>query len=128
MKKFVSLNNVKSVQNVKVLRKLFDTVESSIRNLKTLKVEVNSYGSLLVPLLKAKLPKELSLQISQNFEDDVWPLEDMTKVLKNEIQAKECSLFVEISFNLSDNYCGGDQSFSVEGYTISALVNSSHIQ
>ena len=81
MKKFVSLNNVKSVHDLKGLRKLFDSVESSIRNLKTLKVEVNSYGSLLVPLLNAKLPKELSSQIARNFEDGVWPLEDMMKVL-----------------------------------------------
>ena len=85
MKKFVSLSNVKSVHDIKCLKKLFDTVESSIRNLKTLKVDVNSYGSLLVPLLKAKLPKELSLLIAQNFEDDVYPLEEMMKVLKNEI-------------------------------------------
>ena len=68
MKKFVSLNNVKSVHDVKGLRKLFDTVESSIRNLKTLKIEVNSYGSLLVPLLNAKLPKELSLQVARNLK------------------------------------------------------------
>ena len=80
MKKFVSLNNVKSVHDVKGLRKLFDTTDSSIRNLTTLKVEVNSYGSLLVTLLNAKLLKELSLQIAGNFEDDVWPLEDMMKV------------------------------------------------
>ena len=63
MKKFVSLNNVKSVHDVKSLKKLVNTVDSVIRNLKTLKVEVNSYGSLLVPLLHAKLPKELSLRI-----------------------------------------------------------------
>ena len=100
MKKFVSLNNVKIVHDVKGLRKLFDTVESSIRNLKTLKVELNLYGSLLVTLLNAKLPKELSLQIARNFEDDVWPLEDMMKVLKNEIQAKERSLPVGTSFDL----------------------------
>ena len=105
MKKFVSFYNVKSVHDVKSLRKLFDTVDSSIRNLKTLKVEVNSYGSLLVPLLNAKLPKELCLNIARNFEDDVWPLEDMIKVLKNEIQTKERLLSVETSFNLSDNNC-----------------------
>ena len=128
MKKFVSLNNVKSVHDVKGLRKLFDTVESSIRNLKTLKVEVNSYGSLLVPLLNVKLSKELSLQIARNFEDDVWPLEEMTKVSKNEIQAKERSLSAGTSFDLSDNNCSGDQSFSEDDYTLSAFVNSSHKQ
>ena len=93
-----------------------------------MKVEVNSYGSLLVPLLNAKLPKELNLIIARNFEDDVRPLEDMMKVLKNEIQAKERSLSVGTSFDLSDNYCGGDQSFSEDDYTLSALLNSSHKQ
>ena len=57
MKKFVSLNNVKSGHDVKGLSKLFDMVESSIRNLKTLKVEVNSYDSLLKATFKCKASK-----------------------------------------------------------------------
>ena len=128
MKKFVSLNNVKSVRDVKYLRKIFDTFESSIRNLKTLKVEVNSYNSLLVPLLNTKFPKELSLHIARSFEDDVWSLKDMMKVLKNEIQAKERSLSVATFFDLSDNNCSGDQSFSKEDYNLSALVKTSYKQ
>ena len=87
MKKFVSLNNVKIVHDVKGLRKLFDTVESNIRNLKTLKVEVNSYGSLLVPLLNAKLLKELSLQIARNFKclrvTEPAPRKEISKQNKN---------------------------------------------
>ena len=118
MKKFVSLNNVKIVHDVKGLRKLFDTVESSIRKLKTLKLEVNSYGFLLIPFLNAKLPKEFSLQIGRNLEDDVWPLEDRMKVLKNEIQAMERSLSAGTSFDLSDNNCSGHQSFSEDHYTL----------
>ena len=70
----------------------------------------------------------LSSQIARNFEDDVWPLEDMMKVLKNEVQAKERSLSVETSFDLSGNNCSGDQSFPEDDYTLSALVNSSHKQ
>ena len=41
-----------------------------------------------------------------------------------EIQAKERSLSVGTSFNLSDNHCGGDQSFSEDDYTLSGLINS----
>ena len=37
------------------LRKFFDQIESSIRNLKLIKVKVTSYGSLFVPLLNEKL-------------------------------------------------------------------------
>ena len=43
----------------KTLRKLLDQVESSVRDLKALKIETNSYGQLLVPLLNEKLPNDL---------------------------------------------------------------------
>ena len=46
------------------------------------------------------------------------------KVLKNEIQAKDRSLSVETSFDLSDNSCSRDQSFLADDYTLSPLVNS----
>ena len=50
------------------------------------------------------------------------------KVLKSKIQAKERSLSFGTLFDLSDNHCGGDQSFSENDYTLSALVNSSQKQ
>ena len=42
-------------------------VQSSVRNLKTLDVDPNSYGNLLVPLINAKLPNELKLLISSKW-------------------------------------------------------------
>ena len=59
MQQFVSLPVIKSVNDVKGLRKLYEKVESSVRNLKTLDVDPSSYGNLLVPLINAKLPNEL---------------------------------------------------------------------
>ena len=51
MQKVVSRPSVKNHYNVAGLRRLFDQIESSLRNLKSLKIEINSHGSLLVPLL-----------------------------------------------------------------------------
>ena len=51
MQQFVSLQNIKSANDISGLRKLFDKVENSVRNLKTLSVEPDTYGSLLVPLI-----------------------------------------------------------------------------
>ena len=67
MQKFVSLPPVKNQNDVTGLRKLYDQVESSVKNLKSLKVETNSYGSLLVPLLNEKLPNDLRERIAYNF-------------------------------------------------------------
>ena len=68
MQQFVSLPVIKSVNDVKGLRKLYEKVESSVRNLKTLDVDPRSYGNFLVPLINAKLPNELRLLISRNLK------------------------------------------------------------
>ena len=59
MQKFVSVLSVKNQNDAAGLRKLFDQVESSVRNLRLLKVEKNSYGSLLVSLLNEKLVNDM---------------------------------------------------------------------
>ena len=51
MKKLVQLPAVQNSNNVKWLRLFYDQAETSVRNLKTLGVEINTFGSLLIPLL-----------------------------------------------------------------------------
>ena len=55
MKKFVTIPPVKNDRDVCGLRKLYDEVETSVRNIITLNVDTSTYGSLLVPLLSEKL-------------------------------------------------------------------------
>ena len=93
MKKLVSTPHVKNPNDVLNLRKLLDQVESRIRNLKSLKVETNSYGQLLIPLLNEKLPNDLRLRIAREFENDMWLLDDMFGILKKEVESKERSTF-----------------------------------
>ena len=59
MKKLVFIPRVKNPNDVLDLRKLLDQVESSVRNLKSLKAETNSYVQLLVPVLNEKFPNDL---------------------------------------------------------------------
>lgn len=59
MESFVSLQKVKSVNQVGELRVIYDQVESTVRNLKMLNIETETYGSFLVPVLTQKLPNEL---------------------------------------------------------------------
>ena len=60
-----------------------------MRNLKSLKIESSTYGYLLIPLLKGKIPDELNMIISQKFSGKVWTLELMLKYFNKELQAKE---------------------------------------
>ena len=52
MKKLVTIPTVKNDREVRGLNKLYDEVETSVRNRRTLNVDISTYGSLLVLLLK----------------------------------------------------------------------------
>ena len=47
MKNFVLLPKIKNENHIKGRRNLYHQIESSVKNLKTLKLDTNSYGSLL---------------------------------------------------------------------------------
>ena len=58
MNKFVTLAKVKNNEDIKVLRKLLDQTEFSIRNFDRL---FDRYGTLLVPLINDKLPENIRI-------------------------------------------------------------------
>ena len=51
MEQFVNLETVTKSNDVIRLRKLFNKVENSMRNLRSLGVDSDNYGKLLVPVL-----------------------------------------------------------------------------
>ena len=79
MQKFVQIPKIQNSNDIKRLTFLCDSVETSVRNRKSLRVETSSYGSLLVPLLNEKLPTDLRVVIARNFECNVWTLDEMLK-------------------------------------------------
>ena len=52
-------------------------------------VEAKQYGSLLVPVLLSKVPQELRLIISREFDTGNWSLDELLKVFKTEVEARE---------------------------------------
>ena len=86
MNRIIELESVCDISEVKELRKLYDSVETEIRNLESLSMKHNEYGPLLVPLLINKVPNELKLILSREKEFD---LENILKSFKNELEARE---------------------------------------
>ena len=70
MQQFASLPKIKSANDLSGLRNLFDKVVNSVRNLKTLSVEPDTYAFSLVPLINEKLPNDLKFLIARQF--NVW--------------------------------------------------------
>ena len=88
-----SLMKIRSVTNIKGLGMLYTRVENCIWNLKALKLDTAGYGSLLIPILKDRLPNEINMIISRKFCDEVWSLDKEMDYFGNELKAQEnCSL------------------------------------
>ena len=71
MEQLYKLKHVESMSNVHDLRKLYDKVESSIRNFNSLGISSETYGALLVPLLTDKLPKSLRLSVARKMTSEI---------------------------------------------------------
>ena len=67
MTKFVQLSKKRYSSGISNLHKIYDG-EFSVRNLKSLKDETSSYGSLLVPLLNEKLPNDIRFNLAREFK------------------------------------------------------------
>ena len=82
------------MDDVSLLRKLYNDVDNCVRNVKELGVLTSTYGSLLVPILNDRIPDELRVIISRKFGNDPWTLEEMIIYLNEEIlRMKDVSHF-----------------------------------
>ena len=76
----LKIRKVKSSDNVINLRKLYNDTENCVHSLKILKVETSTYGCLLIPILKDRLPDGLKLFISRKFGNEIWTLRCLVKI------------------------------------------------
>ena len=64
MSELIKLNKVNG-SNVTELRELYDRTESNVRALKTVGIQQEHFGSLLIPIILEKIPNIMQLQISR---------------------------------------------------------------
>ena len=81
-------------RNVQKLRGLFDDLETHIRNLRSLGINSDDYGPVLIPCLINKLPEDIRLDITKHMDMDTWNLNDLVSSLNTEISNREACLFV----------------------------------
>ena len=115
MDSLLKLPKIRNFENVEGLRKLYNDVENCVRNLKSLKVETSTYGCLLIPILKDRLPDDLNVLISRKFASEVWTLDLLLKYFHEELIAKEICTPI-FNRNSSKQNCGNNFS----GYSLYA--------
>ena len=91
MESLYKLPVIRSREDVRSIRDFHDKIEMNLQSLEAIEVEPESYGYLLVPMIKGKMPNELNIHISRKFDAsvDVWKINDLMKELKLEIEARE---------------------------------------
>ena len=112
-----NLFSCKSSSEVKGQWNMYDQIESSVPNLKSLYIDITTYGSILVPLLNNKLPSELHVIFSRKCENGIWSLYEILKCLKTEVEVKEWSMFIGTSSELENE----DKD---RKYTTSSFLNN----
>ena len=118
MESLLEIEKIKSKNNIKGLRELYNHIESCVRNLRSLKLETKGYGSLLIPLLKRKMPDDLTLLISRKFGATVWTFDQVMNFFNEELIAQE-----NCAVNLS-SASFSEKSSASGGYTAMGL----HVQ
>jgi len=87
------LNLSSAIDTLNSLQEFYDTVEGHVRSLTTLGKKVESYGNLLVAIIRSRLPPITWKNIARDHGSGEWTLVAMQAAIKKEIQT--CELEVQ---------------------------------
>ena len=87
MNELIKLNKVNG-SNVTELRELYDHIESNIRALKTVGIQQENFGSLLIAIILEKIPNVIRLQISRQLGKENWNIDKSLYQSKNNRERK----------------------------------------
>eukprot|EP00794_Sanderia_malayensis_P009367 gene9367-10354_t len=94
----MEMPKVTSLFELKKLRLLFDKTETAVRSLRSIGIPIESYGTVLSPVIMSKIPNELRLIISRK-TSDVWELDDILNYFGEELTLREQCSFSSIDSN-----------------------------
>ena len=90
MQALLGLQNSPSA-TVKQLHFIYDNTNIHVRGLDALGMSSSSYGSLLVPILMSKMPREITLQVARKTTEEVWPIDEIMDIVRREIEVMKLS-------------------------------------
>ena len=95
MNKLLQVEKVSSSKNCRELRQLYDQIESHVRSLKTVGINSEHYGPLLIPIILERMPSDIKLEISKKLGTENWQIEAFMGILKDEITSRESCDFLQ---------------------------------
>ena len=116
----LKLESVSNIHDIAKIRKLYDSIETHILSLANLDISSESFGTILIPMILAKLPVEMQLLISRKVGKDQWKLDELLKEFKVELEARERCCLLHSASERKDHIKKRN-----EPCTSSALFNAS---
>ena len=74
MNKLLNLSNSGNLNDLKYLRQLYNNIDTHVRSLTSLGMNLESYGPMLIPVVMSRLPENLKLNITRQFGQDFWDI------------------------------------------------------
>ncbi|GFV87228.1 uncharacterized protein TNCV_5114461 [Trichonephila clavipes] len=104
MSKLLHLNPVRKSDDILSLRKLYSECEIHIRGLQNCTVNLDTYSSLLYPIILKSIPRDLSLEFTRkSYGQTENMISDLLDFLKIEIQCREKNEHLTKEFNSYDS-------------------------
>ena len=85
----LSLPNVESCSDIRLLRKMLDAIETTSRNLRPDDIDSNHYGPILISVVMKKLPEAFRLELSRQMPVGKWDLTKLLEVFSKELASRE---------------------------------------
>ena len=122
MNKLLNLSNSGNLNDLKYLRQLYNNIDTQVRSLTCLGMDLESYGPMLIPVVMSRLPENLKLNITRQFDQDFRDIKLTWKSFKNELAVLEKLSLTkaadkdEFEFNTASGTClytaQGESKFS----------------
>ena len=82
---------VSSNNDTAKVRERYDKAESNLRSLRALGIEADSYGCILVPILKNNFPKKINVLLSRKLDpkNGLWKTEEILGDLRIDPEVRE---------------------------------------
>ena len=91
-------------EKVSQLRLIFDQINAHVRGLETLGVTAEKYGSLLIPIIMSRIPRDITVQVARKIKEDIWPIDEILDIIKDEISAREYSEKITVTEKRQQQY------------------------
>ena len=89
MNKLLKLSNSRNSDDPKNLRQLYNNIDTQVHSLSSLGVDPDSYDPMLIPVIMSKLPENLKLNITRQFNQDLWDIKLVLESFENDLASVE---------------------------------------